>query len=83
MNYQCNKVLYFDIIQFGIICVFEHPRHTYMSTWFCYSKLGATLNPQMVGHTIIYRGGRPKDPLGAFSPQLSMAGAHRQPLNGY
>jgi hypothetical protein len=42
MNYRYNKVLYFDIMQFGIICVFGHPEHTYMSTLFCYSKLGTT-----------------------------------------
>ena len=24
------------------MCVFGHPGHTYMSTWFCYAKLGAT-----------------------------------------
>ena len=26
------------------MCVFGHPGCTYMSTWFCYAKLGATLH---------------------------------------
>ena len=40
----CDVIKYFTLIllQFGIICVFGHPRRTYMSTWFCYAKLGAT-----------------------------------------
>ena len=39
----CNVIKYFTLIllQFKIICVFGHPGRTYMSTWFCYAKLGA------------------------------------------
>ena len=41
----CDVIKYFTLIllQFEIICVFGHPGRTYMSTWFCYAKLGATL----------------------------------------
>ena len=40
----CDVIKYFTLIllQFEIICVFGHPGRTYMSTWFCYAKLGAT-----------------------------------------
>ena len=39
----CDVIKYFTLIllQFEIICVFGHPVRTYMSTWFCYAKLGA------------------------------------------
>jgi hypothetical protein len=33
MNYRCNKVLYFNIMQFEIICVFGHPGHICMSSF--------------------------------------------------
>ena len=26
------------------MCVFGHPGRTYMSTWFCFAKLGATVS---------------------------------------
>ena len=40
----CNVIKYFSLIllQFEIICVLGHPGRTYMSSWFCYAKLGAT-----------------------------------------
>ena len=42
----CDVIKYFTLIllQFEIICLFGHPGCTYMSTWFCYAKLGATGN---------------------------------------
>ena len=34
------------------MCVFGHPGRTYMSTWFCFAKLGATLSFRDVGNRI-------------------------------
>jgi hypothetical protein len=54
MDYRCNKILYFDIMQFGIICVFGHTGVHIYEYLILLFKLGGTLNPQMAGHTTIY-----------------------------
>ena len=40
---RCNKYFTLILLQFVIYVCVGHPGRTYMSTWFCFAKLGATV----------------------------------------
>ena len=50
----CDVIKYFTLIllQFEIICVYGHPGRTYMSSWFCYAKIGCDTSRRNGGQNL-------------------------------